>query len=192
VLRVPPPRAITVARVHAIEITLNWRWAPALALGTWLLAQNVFPARFPAWEAITSWLTAFAVVLAGEVALLLHELGHALMAHGRGHEVRRIVFHGFHAETVCSESAPDPSHEALIALAGPAVNATLAIALEALRVGLATQGPVDVALVLLLIGNVAMALMSLVPLGWSDGGRAVNALVRARSSGCPSGRGSEQ
>jgi Zn-dependent protease len=176
-----PPRAITVARVQAIDINLNWRWVPVLVLGTWLLAQNVLPARFPGWELSTNWLTAAAVVLAGEVALLLHELSHALVARGRGPEVLRIVFHGFQAETVCAEGLPAPGHEALIALVGPGVNLALAALLEALRLAFATQGPVDVALVLLALGNGGMAAMSLVPLGPSDGGRALSALRRARA-----------
>jgi Zn-dependent protease len=36
-------------------------------------------------------------------------------------------------------------------------------------------------LVLLALGNAAMALMSLVPLGGSDGGRALSAFRRARA-----------
>jgi Zn-dependent protease len=175
-----PPTAFTIARVQAIEITLNWRWVPVLALGTYLLGQNVLPARFPAWELGTSWLTALAVVLAGEFALLLHELSHALVARGRGQEVLRIVFHGFQAETVCGAGLPAPAHEALIALVGPGVNLALAGLLAVLRVVLATQGPLDVALLLLVICNAAMAVMSLVPIGASDGGRALRAFRRAR------------
>jgi Zn-dependent protease len=189
VTRGQPSRAITIARVRAIEISLNWRWLPVLALGTWLLAVNIFPARFPSWEAITTWLTALAVVLAGELALLLHELGHALMARRRGQQVLRIVFHGFQAETVCSEGLAPPGHDELIALAGPGVNLTLAAILEMLRLVFATRGPVDVALVLLVIGNVAAAVTSLVPLGRSDGRRALVAFRRARNSSCRSTRG---
>ena len=70
----------------AIEIRVNWRWLPILVLGTWLLAQNVLPASFPGWAIGTNWLTSAAVVLAGEVALLLHELSHAMVARGRGSE----------------------------------------------------------------------------------------------------------
>src|SRR5579864_6856566 len=94
-----PPRAVTIARVQAIEIRLAWRWAPILLLGTYLLAENVLPARFPTWQLSTSWLTAAAAVLAGEIALLLHELGHAVVARRDGLHVTRIVFHGFHAVT---------------------------------------------------------------------------------------------
>src|SRR5437868_8499499 len=93
-----PPRALTVARVQTIEISVNWRWVPVVFLGTWLLAQNVLPAHYPGWQLSTAWLTSAAAVVAGEAALLLHELGHALVARRRGQHVKRIIFHGFHAD----------------------------------------------------------------------------------------------
>jgi len=172
--------AITVGHVQAIEITLNWRWMPVLALATWLLAQTVLPARFPLWEVSTNWLTSAAAVLAGEIALLLHELSHALVARRRGQEVTRIVFHGLRAETVMGEGLPAPGHEALIALVGPGMNVALAVLAEAIRLACDAQGPIDVFLLTLVLGNVAMVVMSLVPLSGSDGARALNALKRTR------------
>jgi Zn-dependent protease len=176
------PRAVTVARVQAIEIALNWRWAPVLLLGTWLLAQNVLPARYPTWELTTNWITAGAAVLAGEAALLLHELGHAVLArwHGQQH-VTRIVFHGFLAETVVDEGLPEPLPEALIALMGPAINLVLAGLAEVMRTTLISQGPLDVFLLMLALGNAAAAALSLLPIGASDGARALRALRRQSS-----------
>jgi Zn-dependent protease len=171
-----PLGAITVARVQAIEISVNWRWAPILALGTWLLAQNVLPARFPAWELSTTWITSIAAVLAGEGALLLHELSHALVARRHGQHVSRIVFHGFLAETLVGDGLPTPSQVALIALVGPATNLVLAGLAAVLRVALVSQGPLDAFLLMLILGNAATAAMSLVPLSDSDGARALRAL----------------
>ena len=181
-----PPSAITVARVHAIDITVNWRWAPVLFLGTWLLAQNVLPARFPAWTLSTAWLTAAAAVVAGEAALLLHELSHALVARRKGQRVLEIVFHGFQAQTVVDNGLPAPGDEALIALAGPGLNLALAGLSYAIRVAFVTQPPVDVFLLIFALGNVAAGAMSLLPLGASDGARILGAL---RSSGFRSARG---
>jgi Zn-dependent protease len=179
-----PPTALTVARVQAIEIAVNWRWAPVMFLGTWLLAQHVIPARFPTWEISTAWVTSAAAVIAGEAALLLHEVSHAVFACRKGQRVRRIVFHGFHAHTVVDTALPAPRDEVLIALVGPGLNLALAGIAEAMRRGLATQGPMDVALLMFVIGNAATTALSLLPLGASDGARALTAL---RSSGCRSG-----
>ena len=173
-----PPLAFTVARVQAIEIALEWRWAPVVALATWLLAQNVLPARFPSWQLQTNWLTAGAAVLAGEAALLLHELTHALLARSHGLQVRRIVFHGFQAQTLVDDDAAPPAHEALIALAGPATNLVLAAVAQAIRVAASSQGPLDAFLLMLAVGNAAAALLSLLPLGASDGARALSAARR--------------
>jgi Zn-dependent protease len=174
-----PPLALTVARVRAIEIALDWRWAPVLVLATWLLAQNVLPARFPTWALSTSWLTAGAAVLAGEAALLLHELTHALLARSHGLHVRRIVFHGFQAQTVVDEAGCVPSHDVLIALSGPAINLVLAGLAQAARAVFLTQGPLDALLLMLAVGNAAAAALSLLPIGASDGARALSAARRA-------------
>jgi Zn-dependent protease len=177
----PITRTLTLARVQAIEIAIHWRWVGVLLCCTWLLAVNVLPARFPLWEVSTSWLTSLAVVLTGELALLLHELSHALVAHRRGKRVLRIVFHGLHAETVLTPSDDaSPSHDASVALVGPGVNLVLALVIAGLRFVLHTDGPLDVVLLLQVVSNLAMAAMSLLPIGGSDGARALCAL---RSSG---------
>lgn len=163
----------TVARVQAIEISLDWRWPPLLLLGTWLLAQNVLPARFPTWQPGTTWMTAATVVLAGEAALLLHELAHALIARWDGQHVTRIVFHGFHAVTHVDECQVAPAHELLISLAGPAINVGLVAVAASARLAFETQGPLDAFLLMLLLGNAAAAGLSLVPIGGSDGARAL-------------------
>lgn len=172
-----PPRVVTVARVHAIEISLEWRWAPVLVLATWVLAHAVLPARYPNWELGTTWLTAAALVITGELALLLHELSHAWVAHSHGHSVRKIVFHGLRARTIL-DSAVDRG-EALIALVGPLVNTGLALFAIAVRVALQTQGPLDGFLLMLAVGNAAAAALSLLPIGGSDGSRALSGLRRA-------------
>jgi Zn-dependent protease len=172
-----PQRAVTVARVRAIEISLDWRWAPVLFLATWLLARNVLPARFPTWEETTFWLTALAAVLASEVALVLHEFGHAVVARRKGVRVSRIVFHGLHAVTHVDRDSGDGG-ETLIALAGPAVNVALTGVALALRAAIASSGALDAFLLMLALGNAAAAILSMVPLGASDGARALSGLRR--------------
>ena len=120
-----------------------------------------------------------AAVLAGEAALLLHEISHAVVARWYGQRVTRIVFHGFVAETVVDQTeTPNSADDVLIALAGPAMNVLLAGLAEMARVALVSQGPVDVLLLLLVLGNAAAAAMSLVPVGMSDGARVLRARRR--------------
>lgn len=177
------PSAFTVAHVAAVDIAVHWRWVAALSLSTILLAASVLPGRFPTWDTPTLWLTSAAAVLAGELMLLLHELSHAFAARGRGRQVQRIIFHGFLAETVlgAERGLPLPRHEMFIALAGPGTNLALAGLLSALRLLLPTDSPAALLALLLILGNAAMATASLVPVGPSDGRRALSAFVRARA-----------
>ena len=172
----PGRAAVTVARLDAIEIAFHWRWLPVLLLGTALLGHAILPLRFPAWAPGAIWLTSAAAVLLGEAALLLHELSHALAARRRGQGVQRIVFHGFVAETILGPEPASPDQEALIALVGPATNVAIACLVALVRACAAVGGPLDVLLLLGVLGNLGMAAMSLVPLGSSDGRRAWRAL----------------
>ncbi|MBV9547985.1 MAG: hypothetical protein JOY61_26725 [Chloroflexi bacterium] len=168
---------VTVARVSAIDIAIHWRWPAVVGLATLLLAHGVLPVRYPGWERSILWITSASAVLAAEAALLMHELGHALLARRRGHHVRRIVFHGFMAETQMAHARP----ELVVALAGPGVNVALALTAGLLRYVSAPTGPLDVLLASVIVGNFAAAALSLVPVGESDGCRALRALRRARS-----------
>jgi Zn-dependent protease len=175
------PGSIPVAHVAAVEIAVHWRWLVALSLGT-IVLEAILPGRFPRWDTPTLWLTSATAVVAGEIMLLLHELSHVLAARGRGHAVERIVFHGFVAETVLGMPAQvcAPQHEMLIALVGPGTNLALAGAAAALHVILPPDSPVALLALLLALGNTAMAAMSLVPVGPSDGRRALLALRRSQ------------
>ena len=174
------PRAVTITRLNAIEIAVNWRWAPILVLGTVLLGHAVVPARFPDWAPLTRWTMSAAVVVAGEVALLLHELSHALVARRSGQEVERIVFHGFVAETVVGAGALGAAQEALVALAGPAMNLVLAALAAVARLALASEGALDVFMLALIVGNLSVAALSALPIGGSDGARAWRATQKLR------------
>ena len=173
-----PSRAITVARLATVDIALAWRWAPIIVLGTVLLGYSILPLKFPNWEPSDRWLVSALAVLACEAGLLLHELSHALAARRTGQHVERIVFHGFMAETVLSA---EPAHDIIAALIGPVMNLALAGFFEAVRLAFDSQGPLDVLLLLLVFGNLAMAAASLQPFGESDGARALRAFSHARA-----------
>ncbi|HET6316333.1 MAG TPA: hypothetical protein VFG86_07740 [Chloroflexota bacterium] len=166
-------RGVMVVRLSAIDIAVHWRWAPIIVLGTALLGYSILPARYPSWDVPQTWLVSALAVVACEVGLLLHELSHALVARRRGQLVERIVFHGFMAETVLGS---EPAHDVLAALSGPAMNLALAGVFQALRLTLSGDSPADVLLALLVVGNLATALVSLQPFGDSDGARALRAL----------------
>jgi Zn-dependent protease len=125
-------------------------------------------------------------------SLVMHELGHALVARRGGIEIRRINLFMFGGFAEMSRDARTPGEEFRIAAAGPFV--TLCFALLCLGIDLAIVGPhrlqdaallratvrvtpVLLSLSWLLLMNVAILAFNLVPAFPLDGGRIARAFV---------------
>ncbi len=123
--------------------------------------------------------------------VVLHELGHGLVAQRLGVGVREIVLLPIGGVARLLSEPKKPLHELLIALAGPAVNVVIAGGLFfALRSGgiplfdlegLQKQGLTTPStrslLVLLFYGNLLLAAFNMLPALPMDGGRVLRALL---------------
>ena len=123
--------------------------------------------------------------------VVLHELGHGLVAQRFGVAVREIVLLPIGGVARLLSEPKKPLHELLIALAGPFVNVVIAAGLyvalrnggvplldmnELQRQGLMTPSTRSL-LVLLWYGNVMLAVFNMLPALPMDGGRVVRALL---------------
>ena len=117
--RSDPPRdtdrsswAVRIARVSGIPIRVHF---------TFLL--------FVIWFALSNVLGAGSLLVISLLAMffciVLHELGHSLVAQKFGYPVRDITLYPI-GGVATIEGSPSPRHELLIALAGPAVNVVIA------------------------------------------------------------------
>ena len=121
--------------------------------------------------------------------VVLHELGHALVAQRLGVAVREIVLLPIGGVARLLSEPKRPLHELLIALAGPLVNVVLALAAYlALRGGpippfgaLSSQAiatpSTHAVLLILLYGNLSLAAFNMLPALPMDGGRVLRALL---------------
>jgi Zn-dependent protease/CBS domain-containing protein len=139
-----------------------------------------------------AYVTTVASVLLLFASLIVHELGHALVARREGVEVKRIDLFLFGGITQMSRDSTNPGEEFRIAAAGPA--ATLAVILFCLVIDLIVVGPhrlLDAALLKsnvkvtpvllcmswLLVMNVIVFVFNLMPAFPLDGGRIARAIV---------------
>jgi len=169
-------RRLKLGDIAGIGVYIHWSF--------WLLpAWILLSARGGFAGALTSLIFVFAVF----GCVVLHELGHALMARQFKIGTRDITLYPIGGVASLERIPRRPAHELAIALAGPAVNVLIAVALlVALAVGLVgTQGFLfDFAggslLVNLLFANVALVVFNLLPAFPMDGGRVLRAFVAMR------------
>jgi Zn-dependent protease len=119
---------------------------------------------------------AFVVALFGSI--LLHELGHALMARRYGIGTADITLYLFGGIARLERMPRSAGPELLIALAGPAVNFAIALALTAFMTASNLLGlpPSELVEVIFKI-NVGLGLFNLLPVFPMDGGRVLRALL---------------
>lgn len=161
-------RNIKLGRIAGIEVQLHATF-PIFVLG---LALFTYLARGRD-EGLLMLLTL--VALFGFV--LLHELGHSLVAQRLGVGVRSITLMPLGGIALTESLPRRPADEILIALAGPAVNLLLAGV-----IALTARGPAGSPAFLdyLLAANLMLALFNLVPAFPMDGGRVLRAAFALR------------
>lgn len=166
------------------------RWSVKLGrfagIDTYVHATFLLLIAWSAWSAWSGAGTGLAVVLgvaflfAVFASVLLHELGHALMARRFGIRTRRIVLSPIGGIAQLEGMPRHPRQELAVALAGPAVNFVLAAGLwmvEPVFAGVPLVGSLVGAV---LVANLVLGAFNLVPAFPMDGGRALRAFLAER------------
>jgi Zn-dependent protease len=173
----------------------RWSWKVGELFGI-VIRVHVTLLVLLAWVAVSHALhgasfgeAAFGVVLVGLVfaIIVLHELGHALVARRYGCRTREILLLPIGGLAQMDRMPERPVHELLVALAGPAVNVVLALGLAIVVAASGASFDPERAATIggalasqLLWVNVVLAAFNLLPAFPMDGGRVLRAVLALR------------
>src|SRR5262245_40252728 len=110
-------------RLFGIPVSLDLSWLVILALITWTLATGFF-AKEPATRDLPEydhWVLGLITALAFFLCILLHEIGHALVARRLGIPMRGITLFLFGGVAEMEGEPKSAGSEFLMAIAGPVV-----------------------------------------------------------------------
>ncbi len=169
-------RAIPLGRIWGVSIRLDYTWFLVFALLTWALATAYLPYEI-ALPAAAYWVMGASAAVLFFASVLLHELGHSIVAMRFRIPVHRITLFLFGGIAEIGMEPPSPVAEFLVAIAGPIVSFALAVAFAALAVGAGRVAPVFVLAQYLALINGSLAVFNLIPGFPLDGGRILHAAV---------------
>lgn len=172
--------SLKIAKLWGIGIYLHWTF---LILPAWMVVASA-----AAGQGTMMILRGLALIVAVFACIVMHELGHALTARKFGVQTRDITLLPIGGVARMERIPENPFQEFWIAIAGPAVNAVIALVLGAI---LFAWGGVDAILAgqNLTAGsfvtnvmwvNVALLVFNLIPAFPMDGGRVLRAILASR------------
>jgi Zn-dependent protease len=168
---------IPLGRIFGISLGLDYSWFLIFLLLAWSLAVGYYPEAIPAQSVPLYWILGAVSAILLFVTVLLHELGHSLVALHYGVPVQSITIFIFGGVSQISAEAPDAGAELWIALAGPAVSAALAVVFGLMQPLVSAFGPIFALAKYLAYINGGLALFNLIPGFPLDGGRVLRAIL---------------
>lgn len=174
---------------------MKWQWKIGNFFGIDVYMHATFLLLI-GWVGVSHWLDqqSWSAVLSGIAFILLlfvfvvmHEYGHALTARKFGIKTRDITLYPIGGVARLERMPEKPIEELWVALAGPAVNVVLAVALFGWLILTNTLEPLSGLTVAsgslierLAVVNVSLVLFNLLPAFPMDGGRVLRALLAMR------------
>jgi Zn-dependent protease len=168
---------IPIGRIFGISVDLDLSWFLLIGLLTWMLAVSYYPTEFHGWTVGQYWVMGFVTALMLFVSVLVHELGHSVVAKGYGMSVPRIVLFIFGGVSEISAEPPSAAAEFWIAIVGPVVSFVLAAFFWEIEPLFAWSPQLFALVKYLAYLNLILGVFNLIPGFPLDGGRVFRAVV---------------
>jgi Zn-dependent protease/CBS domain-containing protein len=169
--------SIPIGKIFGISIDLDYSWFLIVGLLAWLLAVEYYPAEFKNWTAGEYWVMGIVTAVMLFVSVLIHELGHSIVAKRFGLSVPRITLFIFGGVSQIAAEPPSAGAEFWIAIVGPLVSFALAALFWELEPLLVSSPPLYAMAKYLALLNLILGVFNLIPGFPLDGGRVFRAIV---------------
>jgi len=170
-------RTISLGRILGIPVDLDYSWFLIFGLLTWTLAVGYYPHEFKGWPTAQYWFIGAVTAIMLFVSVLLHELGHSVVAMHYKVTVRSITLFIFGGVSQIATEPPSANAEFWIAIAGPLVSFALAVIFKLLQPLFSAVAPLLALAEYLAYINGVLALFNLIPGFPLDGGRVLRAII---------------
>jgi Zn-dependent protease/predicted transcriptional regulator len=173
-----------IGRLFGIPLRVHISWLIVFGLISWSLAAGYLPAQLPDLPVWSYWLKAVLATTMFFFSIILHELGHSLVARHHGIGIASITLFVFGGVSQMKEEPSQARQELQIALVGPIISLGLAALFGVLSALAATGGeptPLGVLLTYLTVVNLLVSVFNMLPAFPLDGGRVLRALLWWRS-----------
>jgi Zn-dependent protease/CBS domain-containing protein len=171
---------IPIGRVAGVPVFLTVSWLFLAVLLT-IIYRVILSAERPSLPTSLAFLAGGGLVLCLLASVLLHELGHALIARRFGIGVRGITLELLGGYTELDRDAPSPRVELLVSLAGPAVSFLLGLGSVVVAYLMPAGTLAEELARQLAFSNIVVAVFNILPGLPLDGGRALRAGIWAAS-----------
>lgn len=173
---------IRIGHLAGIPISIHPLWLIIVALITWSLGDGYYPEEDPGISSTLAYGLGFVSALLLFASILLHELGHAIVARRYGIEIEGIELWLLGGVAKMKGSAHRPEEEFRFAIAGPGVTVAIVAVFSIATAALPASAP-DAVVALFAyqaLINTAILVFNLLPAFPLDGGRVLRALLWRR------------
>lgn len=169
--------SLSLGRILNIPIQLHISWFLIAILIAWTLAAGYFPQEYPGWPAATYWVVGIVTAVLFFASVLLHELGHSVLALREKVPVKSITLFVFGGVAQIGREPPTAGAEFRIAVAGPLSSLGLAALFGGMGAVLASNVTLAAPLAYLGRINLLLAVFNMIPGFPLDGGRVLRAVL---------------
>jgi Zn-dependent protease/predicted transcriptional regulator len=174
--------SIRLGRFFGIEVGLHYSWFLIAFLITMSLSAQ-FQASNASWGGPVIWAVSIVTAILFFVALLAHEMSHALVARARGLTTRAITLFALGGLAQIEKEPEDAKTEFLVGIVGPISSAVIGVVCLGIARGAGwregAQPGTPVAAMFLWLGyiNLTLAAFNMIPGFPLDGGRILRSII---------------